>query len=354
MAEQPQKALSADSADSNALQVDPSKLKALYHGVGLPIDFVVAWVTAFSPAAFLSMFGPLGFFFAGGICSSASHLLATPIDVVKTTQQADRAAGRSSDGMMQLLVRILRQKPASLWSGAGATFIGYFLHGAFKYGFYEILKHMLKVGHASLVVRVQLLCVCAFFAEFAATFVLCPAEAARVKVVTDPQYVEPKLRAMKRQLQQKSAVSRFTFVGSRTRAALQQLRDDEGIWSGWYGGIVPLLAKQCSYTVAKLVTYDVMSNFLSDRIWLWNPFLARSIAAVVAAATAAVASQPADTVFTCIATDGGECLVPKGDVTTLLDPPESIWAEMVYTARRLGLRDVHVFSKWHLSFQLNF
>lgn len=32
--------------------------------------------------------GP-GFFIAGGLCSSLSHVMATPIDVVKTSQQAE-------------------------------------------------------------------------------------------------------------------------------------------------------------------------------------------------------------------------------------------------------------------------
>ena len=42
----------------------------------------------------LTSFGPFGFFLAGGLCSSLSHVLATPVDVVKTSQQK---ATRSSE-----------------------------------------------------------------------------------------------------------------------------------------------------------------------------------------------------------------------------------------------------------------
>ena len=42
-----------------------------------------------SPARLLGLLGPVGFFVAGGLCSSLSHVIATPIDVVKTSQQAE-------------------------------------------------------------------------------------------------------------------------------------------------------------------------------------------------------------------------------------------------------------------------
>ncbi len=42
-----------------------------------------------SPARLLGLLRPVGFFVAGGLCSSLSHVIATPIDVVKTSQQAE-------------------------------------------------------------------------------------------------------------------------------------------------------------------------------------------------------------------------------------------------------------------------
>lgn len=52
----------------------------------------------------------------------------------------------------------------------------------------------------------------------------------------------------------------LTMFGLNTWLALQQLRNEQGVWNGWFGALIPLLVKQCSYTVAKLVTYDVLSH----------------------------------------------------------------------------------------------
>ena len=71
--------------------------------------------------------------------------------------------------------------------------------------------------------------------------------------------------------------------------------------------------KQCSYTVAKLVTYDVLST--SYQLWGLHPLVARVAAAFSAATAATLASQPADTVFTCISVAGGSgvCPLPLDD-----------------------------------------
>ena len=74
-----------------------------------------------------------------------------------------------------------------------------------------------------------------------------------------------------------------------------------------------LKVKQCSYTVAKLVTYDVLST--SYQLWGLHPLVARVAAAFSAATAATLASQPADTVFTCISVAGGSgvCPLPLDD-----------------------------------------
>ena len=71
--------------------------------------------------------------------------------------------------------------------------------------------------------------------------------------------------------------------------------------------------KQCSYTVAKLVTYDVLST--TYQLWGLPAIMARVMAAFSAATAATLASQPADTVFTCISVAGGSgvCPLPLDD-----------------------------------------
>ena len=135
----------------------------------------------------------------------------------------------------------------------------------------------------------------------------------------------------------------LTMFGLNTWLALQQLRSDQGVWKGWFGALVPLLMKQCSYTVAKLVTYDVMSDFCSLFV---NPVLARVLAAFGAATAATLASQPADTVFTCISVEGGsgECPVPMDGDSFWDDEPPSVWKQMRDATNRLGIAGL--FSGW--------
>eukprot|EP00439_Symbiodinium_sp_Y106_P047474 s5603_g6.t1 len=240
----------------------------------------------FSPSGLLATLGPFGFFVAGGLCSSFSHVLATPIDVIKTSQQATEEREGRCPGMLNMAMKLVKSHgPQKLLSGVGATFTGYFLHGAFKYGLFEIWKSIFRIHHVvSVAGHISLLCICALLAEMLATVVLC-----------------------------------------------------------WFGALVPLLMKQCSYTVAKLVTYDVMSDFCSFFV---NPVLARVLAAFGAATAATLASQPADTVFTCISVEGGsgECPVPMNGDSFWDDEPPSVWKQMRDATNRLGIAGL--FSGW--------
>lgn len=304
-----------------------------------------------SPAHLLALLGPLGFFIAGGLCSSLSHVMATPIDVVKTSQQAEEERNGRSPGMLAMACQLVQSHgPRRLLSGAGATFTGYFLHGAFKYGLFEMWKAVFQVSKVSLAMHIPMLCLCAFLAELLATVVLCPAEAARIMLVADPTFVEPARLAWERFCRREKrgmlhGIHRIlTMFGLNTWLALQQLRSESGVWNGWFGALIPLLVKQCSYTVAKLVTYDVLSTSLAS---LWGlPSTAKVCAAFSAATAATLASQPADTVFTCISVAGGSgvCPLPMDDEDLWEDKPISVWKQMRDAARRLGL--LGLFSGW--------
>jgi len=304
----------------------------------------------FSPSGLLATLGPFGFFVAGGLCSSFSHVLATPIDVIKTSQQATEEREGRCPGMLNMAMKLVKSHgPQKLLSGVGATFTGYFLHGAFKYGLFEIWKSIFRIHHVvSVAGHISLLCICALLAEMLATVVLCPAEAARIMLVADPSFMEPTRQAYERFCKQQKRGMHgihqiLTMFGLNTWLALQQLRSDQGVWKGWFGALVPLLMKQCSYTVAKLVTYDVMSDFCSFFV---NPVLARVLAAFGAATAATLASQPADTVFTCISVEGGsgECPVPMNGDSFWDDEPPSVWKQMRDATNRLGIAGL--FSGW--------
>lgn len=84
------------------------------------------------------------FFVAGGLCAALSHGATTPIDVVKTTIQADpeRFYGK---GLVDAALDIIRRNGALfLLAGLGPTLVGYGVEGALKFGSYETLKGVFK------------------------------------------------------------------------------------------------------------------------------------------------------------------------------------------------------------------
>lgn len=71
------------------------------------------------------------YFVAGGICASASHTAAVPLDVLKTRIQC--AAPGEYRGMCDAFVKILKSEGAQvLFCGAGATLVGYAMQGFLK------------------------------------------------------------------------------------------------------------------------------------------------------------------------------------------------------------------------------
>ena len=68
------------------------------------IHVALAALPSISPSSMLATLGPLGFFVAGGLCSSFSHVIATPIDVIKTSQQATEEREGQCPGMLQGLI----------------------------------------------------------------------------------------------------------------------------------------------------------------------------------------------------------------------------------------------------------
>lgn len=120
----------------------------------------------------------------------------------------------------------------ALFTGLGATFIGYSLQGAGKYGFYEYFKYQYSriVGKDIANNYTSLIYLSASAsAEFIADIFLCPWEAIKVKTQTSiPPYASSVLD------------------GYRKLAAT----------GGFYGGLTPLWLRQIPYTMVKFATFE--------------------------------------------------------------------------------------------------
>ncbi|KAF9340139.1 mitochondrial phosphate carrier protein, partial [Mortierella sp. AD094] len=139
-------------------------------------------------------------------------------------------------GMAASFRQVVKAEGAgALLTGFGPTFAGYFLQGAFKFGGYEFWRKTLidAVGLENAVNnRTAIYVVSAGIAEFFADVALCPLEATRIRLVSQPTFAT-------------GLVSGFS-----------RILKEEGVIRGFYSGFGPILLKQVPYTMAKFVVYE--------------------------------------------------------------------------------------------------
>lgn len=248
------------------------------------------------------------FAFAGAVCCSVTHGALTPVDVVKTRIQLDPVT--YNRGLIGGFRQVIANEGASaLLTGAGPTFAGYFLQGAFKFGGYEFFKQqsisLLGYETASQN-RTAVYLASSALAEFFADIALCPLEATRIRLVSEPTFAS-------------GLVSGFSKIAK-----------NEGL-GAFYSGFGPILFKQVPYTMAKFVVYEKVSEYiytnLVDRSKVSNGTnTAINLGSgLIAGFAAAIVSQPADT------------MLSKINKTKGL-PGEGTTSRLIKIAKELGLR----------------
>lgn len=187
----------------------------------------------------------------GGILSCGlTHLAVTPLDLVKCNAQTNKEffpsvfkgfgniySGRVSHlGFDSGLRGVVR--------GWGPTLVGYSIQGLCKFGFYEYFKHLgaTYIGEENAVkYRTLLYSVSSASAEVIADLGLCPFEAVKVRVQTNPQF------------------ARGMIDG------LPKMISTEGFGS-LFAGIGPLWGRQIPYTVIKFVAFERIAEAVYDYI----------------------------------------------------------------------------------------
>ena len=219
-------------------------------------------------------------FFAGGICASLSHVLATPLDVIKTRQQLDETACLvivnqecSSKGFLETAKNLISSgEGATLTTGIGPTAVGYFIEGGMKYGAYEAMKLVFskKIGFISYFLSAAL-------SGLLASIVLLPIERIRIRLVaenTDQGWMSAGFKILKR----------------------------EGA-SPLIGGLNAMILKQVPYTVSKNVGFDLFTRILyaGPNFAAATTFLSAFFSSIVCC----LASQPGDTLLTAVSVQTG-------------------------------------------------
>ncbi|RTE70629.1 hypothetical protein BHE90_014979 [Fusarium euwallaceae] len=248
------------------------------------------------------------FAFAGAVCCSVTHGALTPVDVVKTRIQLDPAT--YNRGMIGGFRQVIQSEGAgALLTGIGPTLAGYFLQGGLKFGGYEFFKKQSinVIGHENARNnRIAVYCVSGAAAEFFADIALCPLEATRIRLVSEPGFAN-------------GLVPGFTKIARQ-----------EGL-AAFYSGFGPILFKQVPYTMTKFVFYEKVSEFAYSNFFdkaKTSDGMQTAInlgSGLIAGFAAAIASQPADT------------MLSKINKTKGL-PGESNTSRLIKIGRELGLR----------------
>jgi len=218
---------------------------------------------------------------AGGLCCAVTHGAVVPVDVVKTRMQLDPV--KYNTGMIGSLRAIVKAEGAgALATGLGATAVGYFVQGWFKFGGVEFFK----VNFASYLGekkawenRNSVYLASAACAEFIADLFLCPLEAIRIRSVSDPTF--PKGVA--------SGITRMIATDG---------------FLGLYAGLGPILFKQVPYTMAKFAVQGRAAEVMygatgksPSQLSSGTNFSISLGSGVIAGVVAAIISHPADTLL---------------------------------------------------------
>ncbi|KAK9080575.1 hypothetical protein SSX86_000333 [Deinandra increscens subsp. villosa] len=176
---------------------------------------------------------------AGGtLACGITHTAITPLDVVKCNMQIDPAKYKNISSGFGVLLK--EQGFKGFYKGWAPTFIGYSLQGASKYGFYEYFKKTYSdIAGPEYATKYKTLIYLAgsASAEIIADVALCPFEAVKIRVQTQPGY------------------ARGLSDG------LPKIVRNEGA-AGLYKGLVPLWGRQIPYTMMKFASFETIVEMM--------------------------------------------------------------------------------------------
>ncbi|XP_040986966.1 mitochondrial phosphate carrier protein 3, mitochondrial-like [Juglans microcarpa x Juglans regia] len=176
---------------------------------------------------------------AGGTLSCGlTHTALTPLDVVKCNMQIDPAKYKSISSGFGILLK--EQGVRGFFKGWVPTFLGYSAQGACKYGLYEFFKkYYSDIAGPEYATKYKTLIYLAgsASAELIADVALCPMEALKVRVQTQPGFARGLSDGLPK------------FI--KTEGAL-----------GLYKGLVPLWGRQIPYTMMKFASFETIVEML--------------------------------------------------------------------------------------------
>lgn len=230
----------------------------------------------------------------GGILSCGiTHTAIVPLDLVKCRLQTNGEKYKNIGNGFKVTIR--EEGVRGLARGWAPTAIGYSLQGLGKFGFYEIFKNVYSNAlgeQATYDYRTSLFLAASASAEFFADILLCPMEACKVRIQTQPG------------------------CSSKLAVVLPQILKNEGI-GGLYKGISPLWARQIPYTMMKFACFERTVELLYAKVvpkprsqcTKGEQMIVTFAAGYIAGVFCAVVSHPADTIVSKLNQDKGSTAV---------------------------------------------
>ncbi|KAI3686341.1 hypothetical protein L1987_80015 [Smallanthus sonchifolius] len=173
---------------------------------------------------------------AGGtLACGITHTAITPLDVVKCNMQIDPAKYKNISSGFGVLLK--EQGLKGFYKGWAPTLLGYSLQGASKYGFYEYFKKTYSdIAGPEYATKYKTLIYLAgsASAEIIADVALCPFEAVKIRVQTQPGF------------------ARGLSDG------LPKIIKNERLFKG----LVPLWGRQIPYTMMKFASFETIVEMM--------------------------------------------------------------------------------------------
>ncbi|KAI5329448.1 hypothetical protein L3X38_028845 [Prunus dulcis] len=169
---------------------------------------------------------------AGMLATGPTHMAVTPMDVVKCNMQIDPIKYKSVTSGFGVLLK--EQGIRGLFKGWAPTLIGYSAQGAGKYGLYEFFKkYYTDIAGPEYAAKYKTLIYLAgsASAEVIADVALCPMEAVKVRVQTQPGFARGLADGLPKIIKSEGAL-------------------------GLYKGLVPLWGRQVPYTMMKFAAFE--------------------------------------------------------------------------------------------------
>ena len=212
-------------------------------------------------------------------------MVYSPPHFKKTRQQIDPTLKEM--GLLKSTMMIVKNGGVQgLLAGLGPTAFGYLIEGAVKFGIYEVMKPPVRNALAwsaalcslpSINSKIFGFIICGGIAGTAASVMLCPMEALRIRIVAEPE------------------------LGAEgwINGGLNMIRNEgfRGMWKG----LTSMMCKQVPYTITKNVSFDFLTTLLYSTLKAWGfvicgrtKFIIPLVSAMFASILSCISSQPGD------------------------------------------------------------